>query len=431
LSYYNDGEFQVAHEYMREATRVDPSFGVAWIYQAMVLYALRQEDLAFPAIQHAFAVREKLNGRHRHHAEALYYVANGDYGRAHEKYRILAGLYPDEAYPQRHLAQSYALLLMPEYELQFARKAVDLDNRSAMNQSIFISALADNSMWDDARAAYEKASRLIPNSAVLVCAKGYVHLLQSEVDPALECSELASRQADMYRMARTQMAKARLLGGRLTDARDQLELDLPQMMVQKDVINEGVFRYFLGQALAVTGEKERAIEQATVLAERPVHPLSLTPLQAATELAWRTESVGMLRGIVTKLRQIAQMHQSSRSDGILHQASGLLAAMEGSPSVGLTLLARARADWPDLSITSMYAELLMEQRKFAEALPLAKRLAQAKASALRFDSVVLWVCGLRMAAECASAMGNETDEATFRAEYRRHWGDVKPQGFRV
>lgn len=424
LGYFYEGEFQVANEYLKEATRLDQEFGIAWVYQAVVLIASRRPDLALPAAQRAWELRDKLNGRHRHHAEALFYLMNGDWERAHEKFRVLAGLYPDEAQLHRHLAQSFALLLKPDSELRHARKALELDGRSAINHNMFIVSLADNGQWQEAFQACDEAERLLPNSPLVAFAKGYVHMLRSEIEPALKCCEITSRQADMEVTARSQIIKILLLGGRLDEAQQRLELDLQKRMVYKDIPNEDLYRYWLGQLLAVKGNRMAAAEQARTLARRPAIPSSLMALQTAAELAWRTGSVDVLQTLHKKVAQIVGVHDSTRAEGILHQTKGFLLASEGAVSYGIAELTKAHALWPDLSIISAYTELLMLSRRFDQAFATVSQLTKAKASALRFDSVVLWVRSLALASDCLQAAGRAFEAESFQKDYKFHWGNA-------
>src|SRR5260370_30181997 len=140
----------MAVQYLRRATNIDPNFAMAYVYQTHVHAALRQEEQSFRAASRAFSLRDSLNERQRLQTEAMYYSACGDIDQTIESQKILVDKYPSEAQLHRHLAQACALANRVEDAVQQARLAAKLESRSAINYMILASALAQAGQFFDA-----------------------------------------------------------------------------------------------------------------------------------------------------------------------------------------------------------------------------------------------------------------------------------------
>ena len=185
LESMQNGDRGAAVEFLHEATRLDPEFAMGWLYLATVHIAFGRDDLAMEPAERAYKLKDRVSGRQRIHAEAIYFLMAGDWDRAFERWRVLVSMYPNDASLHRHIAQAYALALRPEGELEHAKQAVRLDPDDAGAQMILIEAYADNGRFGESQQAIEEADRLMPGKAILALAKGYCRLVQSDIDGTL------------------------------------------------------------------------------------------------------------------------------------------------------------------------------------------------------------------------------------------------------
>ena len=421
LQYYYEGDTKVAHAHMQEAIRLDPNFAIAHVYDATMHCAFRRDDLAMEPAARAYALRHKVNARHRNHAEALFYIVHGDFERAHERFRVLAGLYPQEAQLQRHLAQSYAHFENADAELEHARRAVELDPANALNQNLYIGSLAENGRFDEAVKSLTEAQRLLPGNAVLRYSEAYVCLLRSNVDGAVDCARDAGRNADLASLARQLEMKALILAGRFGEARHRMEVDLDVSRVADDRSTVDTYHYWLGQIVGLHGDRKGVARHSAALAGREAAPPNLSVLRHAAELGWRSGSIDLLEEIVNKLRRIAGVHDSTRAQGMLHYAQGLLASTR-SPGAGRDLLAKACAFWPDVNGRFALGQVALRDGAYEQAHAALREVTRAKPWALRTDGVFLWVSSLTLAAGCAAKLGKMTEAAEYAKLFGQHWG---------
>ncbi|MCU1293205.1 MAG: transcriptional regulator, CadC, partial [Bryobacterales bacterium] len=425
LERYQNGEFQVAQEYLEEATKIDSEFAIAYVYLASIHGTLRRWDLAFEPAARAYSLRQKVSSRQRHHAEALYYIVSGDWESARQAYYVLAQLYPNDAEAHRNLAQAWAIELRPDLELQQNQEAVRLDPQNALSHTMLVCAYADLGKFSDAAHALEQAEKTLPRAPLLLAAKGYVRLLQSDTAGALNYyGELAKNTAnpDIEWVGRSYQARALLLGGQIEQARSQLERELSLIVLRGDQANEDLYRYWAGQLFVLTGEGWRAVEHAATLAQRdPIAP-NLFALRAAAELAWHNRDSETLRRAHQKLKSIADKNPNTRSKAIFAQCDGLQASLEGRASHAITLLSRAHAFWPDISCSSTLAEVLSMHGATQDALGFYKQILEAKWAALRFECVLVWIRSAAMAGHVLKALGKYHEAVSCCDLFLTHWG---------
>jgi serine/threonine protein kinase/tetratricopeptide (TPR) repeat protein len=428
LEYFESGEIQVAQQCLEEATRLDGEFAVAFIYLAVLHSTFRREDLAFAPALRAYNLRGKVSGRQYYRAEELFYRVSGDYDRAAEKRKVLAGLYPNDLQTHRDLAQMWAMTGHPNRELQEAQKTVGLAPQNGLNLHMLASAYADVNQFSEAARVLDQADKILPRDPFLLAGKGYVRLLQSDTEGALDAFKQLERSAtddNMKGHAHWYEMKALLLGGRIGEARSQLELQLPVLALRSDQANEDQYRYWLSQLYVLTGEGWRGIEHATALVQRDAIPPNLFALRATAELAWLNHNSDILDQAHQKIKSIADKNPSTRSKGICAQCEGLQASLDGRTEDALARLASARAFWPDISCLSTSAETLSKHGANRDALDFYKQVLEAKWAALRFECVLVWVRSVAMTGHLLKALGQYREAVSCFDEFLRHWGDNK------
>jgi len=425
LEHIQNGERGAAMEFLREATRIDPQFAMAWLNLATMQMAFGRDDLALGPAERAYALRERVSGRQRIHAEAIYFLTCGDWDRALERWRVLVSMYPNDPALHRHIAQAYALDLRPEDELQHAKQAVLLDSDDAGARMILIEAYADNGRYSDSEQSLRETDRLMPGKPILALSRGYCNLVQSNIEGALDWYGQAARSQDLNGVARSYQLRALLLGGRLEEARSQLESDLAVLNEKGDPENESDYRHWLGQLLAITGEDRLAAEQASVLAAEEAVPMNLSSFRAAAEIAAACRADQPLTEALTKVRAIAASHPSTRSKSYAAQCEGLLAGLRRQASDALRLLQSAQSIRFDLSNAWALGEALRAKGAVAESLAQYQRIVVAKWMALRFEYVLIWVQSVAAAGLAKKALGQYSQAVADFDLFLRHWGSQR------
>jgi serine/threonine protein kinase/tetratricopeptide (TPR) repeat protein len=422
---YQNGEFDVARDYLEEATKIDTDFAIAYVYLAAIHGSLRRWDLAFEPASRAYGLLQKVSSRQRHYVEALFYTVCGDWERAREAYRIITQLYPNDAEAHRYLAQSWAIELRPDLALQECQEALRLDPQPILNHVMLVSAYADMGRFSDAARALDELAKASPKDPLLLHAKGYVRLLQSDTAGALNYyGQLAESATDpeLKWMAHASETRALLLGGQITQVSSKLEHELDLLKLLGDQANEDLYHYWAGQLFVMMDNGSRADEHVSALAQREPMPPNLFPLRAGAEVAWRNRDLEALRYSHQKLKSIADKKPGTRSKGIFAQCDGLLASLEGRTSDALTQLSRAHTYWPDIACSATLAEVLSIHGDSQDALGFYKQVINVKWNALRFEGVLLWIRSAAMAGHMLKALGQNREAVSYFDLFLKHWG---------
>lgn len=422
LLYYQAGDRASALENLREATRLDPDFAIAYGFEALALLALDREDQAFEPAMKAYQLKDKLNQHHRLYVEFYYLFVNGDYGAADEKLLLLAQLLPQDPNLSRQLATGYQLIERPDLSLPWARKAAILDPASQMNQMVLISSLAENGLREEADLTLRDALTRSPESLVLLYATAYVHLLSLECDQAIAIlKDLIHRNPPAF-TSRTDVVKANMLTGRWALAQQDLQRDLPLLEFQREFMMRDLYRYWLGQVAVLTGDQSTLLEQATVLSELGPSPTNLESLHAGAQLAWMAGKSELLDTVADKIREVQKIHQSTRAEGYWHLTAALAAHLQNDPAKAETEIQQADRFWPDITTNWIGGELQLARGAAAEALIRFQNVVNARAAAIHYDAANIWVWSLNRTAECLERLGRLPEASTYQRRFRDRWG---------
>ena len=178
LDYYQHGDMKSALAMLQSATRRDPDFAMAYVYQAYVHGAFRREDLAFEPAARAYSLRDRVNQRQRLQAEVMYSYACGDYEGYRDKQRALIAIYPNEAQLHRSLAQTYAFLGNLEDALRHARLSVELGAEAPQTFMILAGVLTESGRTAEALQVISRARKSWRESPLLLLAEGSARIME-------------------------------------------------------------------------------------------------------------------------------------------------------------------------------------------------------------------------------------------------------------
>jgi eukaryotic-like serine/threonine-protein kinase len=422
LDYFQHGDMKAALAMLQSATRRDPDFAMAYVYQSVVHSALRRGDLAFEPALRAYALRERVNQRQRLQAEVLYSSLSGDYQGSLDRQRALVAIYPNEARLHLDVAQRYLYFGRLQEALQHARTAVDLAPDVPHNTMILAGVLTESGRTAEALQLIARARQARGDSPLLLSAEGSARVMQGDYSGAMRVLDELARQKDYENHAHAHQIRCLVLSGRLTEARTRLESDVLLATVGADVAAADLARYWLGQLLAVEGNNNAAREQAQQLASRPAAPFSLIALRGAAEVAFEVRAASLVSSVLEKIKIIERDYPSTRVTGIRLQVQGLLTMLQGNPAHAGQLLQEAYTLWPDLANTWSLADAAFARGLYQQSLPLYQAIVDRKGSALHWEHIMYWVRSLAMTGFCHRALHMDEDANRDFDRFLTHWG---------
>jgi tetratricopeptide (TPR) repeat protein len=421
VEFFRYGEIRIALEHLQDATRIDPDFAMAYVYQAIVHGALRREDLAFPPAARAFALRARLSGRQRMETEAMYANFCGDWEKFLDTQSVLVGTYPNEPDLHRQIAHTYALMDSPSEAIRHARIAVELDPRSGLNYMVLASNLAQAGEFAEAQRVLDSGRVQAPESPVLLSSEALLRLLEGEPEKAISLLHILERKRDYVAHARSELIRCLLVHGRLDEACARLQNDLLLNEVNGDPAHEDLSRYWLAQLLSLQGDRN-AGEQSRILSLRPAEPYSLFALRRAAQTAFEANASGPLDVAVSKMKRLQAKFQGSRVTGYVLQGQGFQAALNGHTALATKLLSQAHTVWPDVANAFSLAESLFASGTVGSALTHYQSVIARKGIAIRWEQQTQWVRSHAQAARCLKALGRDGQAAAFYESFLRYWG---------
>jgi tetratricopeptide (TPR) repeat protein len=421
LSFYKAGEYDAAIAKLTEATSLDPEFAVAYMYQAVVHYAMQQDNLALAPSAEAYKLRNKLNTHGSVYVEFLHLLSLGDREAANERLQTLVRFFPDDPNLNRQVSQGFAILEKPDIALNYARRAAQLDPTDPFNVNLYASGLAENGRPEEGAQVLRTALAQSPDAPVLLFGEAYLAMLRLDETAAISTLHAIINRGALVIPCRVQKIKALILSGRLDEVVRQIETELPSKEVAGEAPTIDTYRYWLGQIAAVRGDTVTCGQQAVALGEKEAIPPSLRALRMGAELAWISGRADVLAATVGKLGVIDRIHTSARSSGFVRFAEALTESAGGRAAEAVDVMRKAEALWPDLTTKWAFGELLLERELLAEAETRFREVTAAKASALRFWGVNLWIRSLARLAGRLEQIGDPAAR-DYRSQFDRIWG---------
>jgi serine/threonine protein kinase/tetratricopeptide (TPR) repeat protein len=405
LSYYESGDSTNATAMLESATKRDPEFALAFVYQAYSLSAMLRDDLAYPAAKRAFELRDRVNERQRRQAEALFFYLSGDYERSLNAQRALVAMFPNEAPLHRHVAQLFAFLDRADEGIADGRAAVDLDP-TPLNSMILASALAQAERGQEARMMIARGRSIPSKAPLLSLSECFLKLEEGDATGAISAAQEAIRSPDLETEGRAHEAQCLIFLGRLNEAQRNLQAEQVRLNSVGDGPNEDSAHYVLGLLAALWGQRKEVLAHAAVLLSRPATPPSLNSLRWGVEITSEVGGSQQMAQALEKIRKIDTAHRSSRSTGILFQAEGLAAGALGDAETCAVKLRDACAAWGDISNSWALAGALLESRNWGGALERYRRILSRRGASIRWRQQLYWVRSLAQVGRCYRALGD-------------------------
>lgn len=422
LEYFQYGDHSTALAHLEQASRIDPNFAMAHVYQAITHSSLGREDLELSPISRAHALRSRVNDRQRMHIDAFYHERCGDLSTSLNEYRALIAMYPNEAHLRVHIAHLCARMDRVAELEQHARTAVELAPRSALSYMILASGLAQAGKVEEAGEVLVRGRKQCGDSPLFLSSEGVVKLVGGDLAGALAKFQSLERAPEYSAHARSHIIHCLLVYGRLVEARARLETDIAVNQIARESIRADVSRYHLASLLNLQGDREHAVELALILASRSPEPYNLFPLRGAAEVAAEARSPAALESALDKVRRVRDRYPSSRLEAIVLHVRALQAGVAGRTEEERRMLAQAFGMCPDLPNTWAFAQVCSHRREFNEALPLYESVIGRRGAAVRFESQMQLLRSYAESARCYRALGNKQKALERYDEFLHLWG---------
>jgi serine/threonine protein kinase/Flp pilus assembly protein TadD len=296
------GNFTAAVPLFQRAIKLDPNLAMAYAALGTSYHNLGEKELAAENTRRAYELRTKVSEREIFYIESHYYhFVTGDLEKARQVYELWAQTYPREPVPPMNLGVIYQTLGQYEKSLTEFKEALKLAPNDVLNHGNLVTVLVNMNRLKDAHAAVEDATSRKLDSSDIRFALYLLDFLQSDdAGMAEQVSWATDRAGDesvlLYYQSDTaaylgQLAKARDLTRQAVAAALRAERNERAAGCEADAaLREALFgnggeakkftanalkysngrdvQFMAGLALAMVGEREKAVELADALNTR-------------------------------------------------------------------------------------------------------------------------------------------------------------------
>jgi len=293
------GNFAAAVPLFQHAIQLDPNLAMAYASLGTTYHNLGEKELASENTRRAYELRAKVSERERFYIESHYYhFVTGDLEKAKQVYGLWLQTYPREAVPPMNLGVVQQSLGQYEKSLEDFRQAIRLAPNDVLNYGNLVTALVNLNRVKEAKAAATEAAAKKLDSPDLRVALYQLAFLQSdEVAMSEQVQWAAERPGDdsvlLYYQADTaayfgQLNKARELSRQAVAAADragrkeraagsEAAAGLREALFGNGAEAKGFaanalkhsngrdVQFIAGLALAMVGDREKAVEMADAL----------------------------------------------------------------------------------------------------------------------------------------------------------------------
>jgi eukaryotic-like serine/threonine-protein kinase len=296
------GNYAAAVPPFQRAIQLDPNLAMAYASLGTTYHNLGEKELAAENTRRAFELRAKVSEREKFYIESHYHhFVTGDLEKAKQVYELWAETYPRDSIPPTNLGVVYQTLGNYEKSLLEFRTTQRLAPNDAVSYSNILSVLVNLNRVKEARAiATEAAARKVDSSGIRFTLYQLGFLQSDDAVMADQVSWTADRPGDdavmLYYEADTaayygQLNKARDLSRQAIAAAGRAQRPERAAVCQAAAgLREALFgngaeakrnagaalkssnardvQFLSALALAMVGDKERAVEFADALKSR-------------------------------------------------------------------------------------------------------------------------------------------------------------------
>jgi serine/threonine protein kinase/tetratricopeptide (TPR) repeat protein len=284
------------------ALALDPDFAMAHLKLGDYYMTAGDNARAFPEIDRAYELRDRVTDREKHFIAAAYFSAHQQFEQARDSLKALTTLYPDDHEFRYELAIAhYALEELPPAVAEL-RQAIRLSPHSARAHGSLVLLLARNNQPDAALDAGAEATTAGADSPYLLWALGLALIGKGDLAAARTDFQTLAGTPGYTHLGYLQSARLTLYEGDLAGGIEALGRVAELTRRENDASLELTARIQLARALVASGEMRRARAEAAAVA-RLTQPPTTRPnaIRDAGALALAVGDVPGARGYLTRL----------------------------------------------------------------------------------------------------------------------------------
>jgi tetratricopeptide (TPR) repeat protein len=293
------GNFSGAVPLFQRAIKLDPNLAMAYASLGTTYHNLGEKELASDNTRRAYELRAKVSERERFYIESHYHhFVTGDLEKAKQVYELWAQTYPREPVPPMNLGVVYQSLGQYEKSLEDFREALRLAPNDVLNYGNLVTVLVNLNRVKEAReAAAEASAKKLDSPDMRVALYQLAFLQRDDAGMSTEIQWAKDRPGEdsvlLYYQADTaayygQLNKSRELSRQAVSAAERAgRKERAAGCEAAAALREALFgnggdakrfaanamnhsngrdvQFVAGLALAMVGEREKAVEMADVL----------------------------------------------------------------------------------------------------------------------------------------------------------------------
>lgn len=246
------------------ALQLDPDFAMAQLKLGdYYLAAAGDRERAFPYMDRAYALRERVTEREKYFIAAEYFSAHQQFEDARDSLTALTTLYPEDPEFRYELANAYYALEDLSPAIAELRQAIRIHPHGARAQGSLVLFLARNNQTDAALDASTEAQRNGIDSPYLYWARGLALAGKGDVAAARkDFAKLAGTTPYYRHLGLLQDARLSLLEGNLPAAIAGLNQAVDVTRREGDATLELASRLQLARAYMLGSQPRAALDQA-------------------------------------------------------------------------------------------------------------------------------------------------------------------------
>ena len=260
------GDFNGVEGPLLAALQKDPDFAMAHLKLGDYYMDVAGDTArAFPAVDRAYALRDRVTDREKHFIAAEYFNAHQRFEEARDSLKALSALYPDDPEIRYQLAIAhYALEELPSATAEL-RQAIRVNPRGARAQGSLVLFLARNNQPDAALDAAMAARNAGADSPYLYWARGLALIGKGDLRAAAADFDRLSETPGYYtHLGRLQSARLRLYEGDLPRGIEDLSRVAEMLHRAGDTTLELGARIQLARALILAGDAAKARDEFAI-----------------------------------------------------------------------------------------------------------------------------------------------------------------------
>ncbi|HEX4080915.1 MAG TPA: winged helix-turn-helix domain-containing protein [Rhizomicrobium sp.] len=153
------GDTMSAIAFYRRAIELDPQFALAYDSLGTSYLTLREEDLARPNLEKAFALRDRVSEIEKLSIGADYYQLLGDWTESERSYRAWAQIYPGDWRPRAYLAKLLTTMARYPEAIAAGKEALRIDPANSFSYVVLTRAFKRSSRFVEATDIAREAVR--------------------------------------------------------------------------------------------------------------------------------------------------------------------------------------------------------------------------------------------------------------------------------